>query len=60
MSKLLCKDEVYAVVGASMEVYNELGAGFLEPVYLWKSSWPSAVSRLKRKGSCRSVTRDAC
>jgi len=33
MSKLLCKDEVYAVVGASMEVYNELGAGFLEPVY---------------------------
>ena len=33
MSKLLCKDEAYAVVGASMEVYNELGAGFLEPVY---------------------------
>ena len=33
MSKLLHKDEVYAIVGAAMEVYNTLGAGFLEPVY---------------------------
>ncbi len=33
MSKLLHKDEVYAIVGAAMEVYNALGAGFLEPVY---------------------------
>jgi GxxExxY protein len=30
---LLYKDEVYAIVGAAMEVYNNLGAGFLEAVY---------------------------
>ena len=30
---ILLADEVYAVVGAAFEVYNELGAGFLEPVY---------------------------
>ncbi len=27
------KEEVYKIVGAAMEVYNELGSGFLEPVY---------------------------
>jgi len=30
---LLCKDEVYAIVGAAFEVYNTLGPGFLEAVY---------------------------
>lgn len=30
---LIYKEEVYAIVGAAMEVYNTLGAGFLEPVY---------------------------
>ena len=33
MTELLFKDEVYSLIGAAMEVYNELGAGFLEPVY---------------------------
>lgn len=33
MADLLYKDEVYAIVGAAMEVYNDLGPGFLESVY---------------------------
>ncbi len=33
MTDLLYKDEVYALVGAAMEVYNGLGSGFLEAVY---------------------------
>ena len=31
--ELLLKDEVYAVVGAGIEVHRVLGPGFLEPVY---------------------------
>ena len=33
MPELLFKEEVYKIVGAAIEVYNELGAGFLESVY---------------------------
>ena len=33
MAELLYKDEVYAIIGAAMEVYNHLGSGFLEPIY---------------------------
>src|SRR5690349_12255163 len=33
MAELLHKDEVYAIVGAATEVYNNLGSGFLEGVY---------------------------
>src|SRR5215470_177223 len=33
MAKLILKDEVYAIVGAAMEVHKEKGFGFLEAVY---------------------------
>ena len=33
MSELLMKDEVFAIVGAAMEVHSVLGHGFLEAVY---------------------------
>jgi len=33
MTDLLFKDEAYAIVGAAMEVYNQLGPGFFEAVY---------------------------
>jgi len=31
--ELLYKEEVFKIVGAAMEVYNDLGSGFLEAVY---------------------------
>jgi GxxExxY protein len=33
MPELILKDEVYQIVGAALEVYWQLGRGFLEPVY---------------------------
>jgi GxxExxY protein len=32
MTELICKDEVYQIIGAAMEVYNQPGNGFLEAV----------------------------
>lgn len=31
--ELLFKDECYRIMGACFQVYNEMGCGFLEPVY---------------------------
>jgi len=33
MAELIYKEEVYAIIGAAMEVYNQFGPGFLEPIY---------------------------
>jgi GxxExxY protein len=33
MADLIYKDESFKIMGACFEVYNELGCGFLEPVY---------------------------
>jgi GxxExxY protein len=33
VAELVLRDEVYQIVGAAMEVYWQLGRGFLEPVY---------------------------
>ena len=33
MEEYILKDECYKIIGACMEVHNELGSGFLEAVY---------------------------
>jgi len=33
MTELILKDEVFAIIGAAIEVHRELGSGFLEAVY---------------------------
>ena len=32
-TEIVFKEEAYAIVGACFEVYNEMGCGFVEPVY---------------------------
>ena len=31
--EIIYKEESYAIIGACFEVYNEMGCGFVEPVY---------------------------
>jgi GxxExxY protein len=33
MTELIYREESYRIIGACFEVYNELGCGFVEPVY---------------------------
>ncbi|GIW97250.1 MAG: GTP-binding protein [Pirellulaceae bacterium] len=33
MREIVYKEESYQIIGACFEVYNEMGCGFLEPVY---------------------------
>ena len=39
MSELLYKNESYSIIGACIEVHNQLGAGFLEIVYKDALEW---------------------
>jgi len=39
MPELLLKDEVYAIIGAAIDVSKELGAGFLEAVIRKRWNW---------------------
>jgi GxxExxY protein len=32
-NKLIHADETYSIIGCAFEIYNQLGTGFLEPVY---------------------------
>ena len=44
--ELILKEEVYAIVGAAIEVHRVLGSGFLEPVYQEALEIESATRQL--------------
>jgi len=44
--ELMLKDEVYAIVGAAIEVHRVLGSGFSEPVYQEAMEIESATRQL--------------
>ncbi len=47
MLELILKDEVYQIVGAALEVYWQLGRGFLEPVYQEALEWSFGEGRFR-------------
>jgi GxxExxY protein len=53
-SKILFKDESYAIIGACMKVHRALGAGFLEAVYeeVLEKSLSFKIFRTKGKYNC--------
>ena len=57
MTDLLYKDEVYAIVGAAMEVYNNLGPGLLEPVYQEAMEMEVEVRKIPSKPQCQIVVK---
>lgn len=57
--ELILKDEVYAVVGAAIEVHRVMGPGFLEPVYQEAMEIESKTRQLPFSLSlcCKSATK---
>jgi GxxExxY protein len=49
MTDLLYKEEVYAIVGAAMDAYNDLGPGFLENIYQEAMEIEVAVRKIPAK-----------
>lgn len=56
MADLLLKDEVYQIVGAAMEVYYQLGCGFLEPIYQEAFEIELARRRIPFEPQCELTT----
>jgi GxxExxY protein len=46
MAELIYKDEVFAIVGAAIEVHRVLGSGFLEAVYQEAMEIEAAVRKI--------------
>lgn len=53
MAELILKEEVYQIVGAAMDVYYQLGRGFLEPVYQEALEVELGRRRLPFEAQCR-------